>query len=125
MSEQTMYPGMTFRDAQAALRWMKETLGAEELLVVPDGEAIRHAEIRLGGGVLMFGSERVEGDVFWRPSGAGQVYIAVDDVDSLHDRVVAAGGDIIMGLTDTDYGSRDFSVRDPEGNHWYFGTYRP
>ena len=30
-----------------------------------------------------------------------------------------------MGLTDTDYGSRDFSVRDPEGNLWSFGTYRP
>jgi uncharacterized glyoxalase superfamily protein PhnB len=28
-------------------------------------------------------------------------------------------------LTDTDYGSRDFAVRDPEGNHWSFGTYEP
>ena len=24
----------------------------------------------------------------------------------------------------TDYGSRDFAVRDPEGNRWSFGTYR-
>ena len=120
-----MYPGMTYRDAHAALRWMKETLGAEEQLVVPDGDEIRHAEIRLAGGVLMFGSERSEGDVFGRPAGAGQVYIAVDDVDALHDRVAAAGGDVMLGLTDTDYGSRDFAVRDPEGNHWYFGTYRP
>ena len=30
-----------------------------------------------------------------------------------------------MALTDLDYGSRDFSVRDPEGNLWSFGTYRP
>ena len=30
-----------------------------------------------------------------------------------------------MELTDTDYGSRDFSVRDPEGNVWSFGTYAP
>ena len=29
-----------------------------------------------------------------------------------------------MGLHDTDYGSRDFAVRDPEGNRWSFGTYR-
>jgi uncharacterized glyoxalase superfamily protein PhnB len=28
------------------------------------------------------------------------------------------------GLTDKDYGSRDFGVRDPEGNQWTFGTYR-
>jgi len=30
-----------------------------------------------------------------------------------------------MELTDTDYGSRDFAVRDPEGNIWSFGTYAP
>ncbi len=35
------------------------------------------------------------------------------------------------GLDDTvahaeqDYGSRDFSARDLEGNHWSFGTYVP
>ena len=26
---------------------------------------------------------------------------------------------------DTDYGSRDFTAKDPEGNVWYFGTYQP
>ncbi|MGH2960652.1 MAG: VOC family protein, partial [Solirubrobacterales bacterium] len=26
---------------------------------------------------------------------------------------------------DTDYGSRDYSARDPEGNMWSFGTYLP
>lgn len=30
-----------------------------------------------------------------------------------------------MALTDTDYGSRDYSARDPEGSLWSFGTYRP
>ena len=30
-----------------------------------------------------------------------------------------------MELADQDYGSRDFAVRDPEGNIWSFGTYRP
>jgi uncharacterized glyoxalase superfamily protein PhnB len=28
-------------------------------------------------------------------------------------------------LTDQDYGSREFTARDPEGNLWSFGTYRP
>ena len=30
-----------------------------------------------------------------------------------------------MGLTDQDYGSREFAARDPHGNVWSFGTYRP
>jgi uncharacterized glyoxalase superfamily protein PhnB len=30
-----------------------------------------------------------------------------------------------VDITDTEYGSHDFTVRDPEGNLWAFGTYRP
>jgi uncharacterized glyoxalase superfamily protein PhnB len=30
-----------------------------------------------------------------------------------------------MELTDQEYGSRDFGVRDLEGNQWNFGTYEP
>lgn len=120
-----MYPGMRFDDARAALRWMTDVLGAEEVLVV-DGElGIRHGEVRIAGGILMFGDGRGEDDVFARPTGAGHVYIAVDDPDALHDRAVAAGGTILSELAETSYGSRDFALVDPEGNHWYFGTYRP
>ena len=35
-----------------------------------------------------------------------------------------AGAKVTVELHDTDYGSRDFAIDDPEGNHWYFGTYR-
>ena len=31
---------------------------------------------------------------------------------------------VLRELHDTDYGSRDFAVLDPEGNRWSFGTYR-
>lgn len=33
--------------------------------------------------------------------------------------------EVVMELTDQDYGSRDYVARDPEGNLWCFGTYRP
>ncbi len=45
-------------------------------------------------------------------------------VDAFGFEATAAGADVIFGLSDTDYGSHDFAVRDPEGNHWPFGTYR-
>jgi len=60
-----------------------------------------------------------------QPPGTSSVYVVIDDADALHDRVVAAGGDVVAPLTDQDYGSRDFTVRDPEGNIWSFGTYDP
>ena len=47
-----------------------------------------------------------------------------DDPDALFKRAVAAGATVVQELHDTDYGSRDFAARDPEGNHWSFGTYR-
>ncbi|MGH3564332.1 MAG: VOC family protein, partial [Mycobacterium sp.] len=31
--------------------------------------------------------------------------------------------DVVMPLADTDYGAREFVVRDPEGNLWCFGDY--
>ena len=33
------------------------------------------------------------------------------------------GAEVVRGLKDEDYGSRGFTVRDPEGNLWSFGTY--
>jgi uncharacterized glyoxalase superfamily protein PhnB len=71
----------------------------------------------------MLGSER--DNAFGGRVGGGLTYVAVDDIDGLYDRARSAGAEVIMEITDTDYGSRDFSVKDPEGNVWSFGTYRP
>ena len=38
---------------------------------------------------------------------------------------VRDGAEVTRELTDQEYGSRDFGVRDLEGNHWSFGTYEP
>jgi uncharacterized glyoxalase superfamily protein PhnB len=46
------------------------------------------------------------------------VYLIVDDTDAHYERAVAAGGEVVRALHDTDYGSRDYMVRDPEGNLW-------
>jgi uncharacterized glyoxalase superfamily protein PhnB len=53
------------------------------------------------------------------------LYIASRDPDAIHARATRAGAEIVRELTDTDYGSREFSVRDLEGNLWSFGTYNP
>ena len=50
--------------------------------------------------------------------------MVTDNPDGLYERAVKAGTEIISDLHETDYGSRDFAVRDPEGNRWSFGTYR-
>lgn len=120
------YPVLRYHDARAAIDWLGEAFGFTEKEVhTGEGEAIVHAELDLpGGGIVMLSSEPEGGDERWgERAGKGWLYIGTDEVDALFERAVAAGAEVVMGLTDTDYGSRDFSVRDPEGNHWSFGTY--
>jgi uncharacterized glyoxalase superfamily protein PhnB len=50
--------------------------------------------------------------------------VVTDDVDDLFERAVARGATAIRKPSDTDYGSRECAVRDPEGNLWSFGTYQ-
>jgi catechol 2,3-dioxygenase-like lactoylglutathione lyase family enzyme len=76
------------------------------------------------GGGIMLGSVRHDGNpACVAQPGAFSAYVVTDEPDGLHARVVAAGAEIVTGLHETDYGSRDFAVRDPEGNRWSFGTY--
>jgi len=88
-----------------------------------EGDHVEHAQLSwpLGGGVML-GSADADDDLRWL--GTFGAYVVRDDPDGLHARAVAAGAEIVAGVHDTDYGSRDFSARDPEGNRWSFGTYR-
>ena len=52
-------------------------------------------------------------------------YIIVPDADAVYARAKAAGGKIVRDIQKTDYGSREFSVKDPEGHSWSVGTYNP
>jgi uncharacterized glyoxalase superfamily protein PhnB len=123
----TIYPSLRYHDASAAIDWLTETFGFAEKEVHADDEGvIRHAELSGFGGIVMLGTEPEGGDPLWgEHAGQGWLYLSTEDPDALHDRAVAAGAQIVRELQDTDYGSRDFSARDPEGNVWSFGTYAP
>jgi uncharacterized glyoxalase superfamily protein PhnB len=126
-STATLYPGLQYRDADAAMRWLVDVLGCERREDHRDENGnVVHAELAFRGAIVMLSSAGVGREPFRSlPAGGRLVYCALDEVDSLYEQVRAAGGDIAVEITDTDYGSRDFTVRDPEGNLWAFGTYRP
>jgi uncharacterized glyoxalase superfamily protein PhnB len=70
----------------------------------------------------MLGSWRGEDD--HRRPGQGWAYVAVDHFDKHFGCAKAAGAEIVEEPQKQDYGSF-YSARDPEGNLWSFGTYRP
>lgn len=90
-----------------------------------EGDVVDHAQLDwpLGGGVML-GSVRENSDVWPQAPGQSAAYVVTDDADELFARVFAAGAEILGPLQDTDHGGRDFTLRDPEGNLWSFGTYR-
>lgn len=126
----TLYPYMQYRDAPAAMRWLEKAFGFRTVMSHPDDNGgIAHAELRLGNGMIMLGSARDNGLPMKMPKDAGGntqgVYVAVSDADAVYAKAQEAGAEIVMTIRDTDYGSRDFSARDPEGHLWSFGTYMP
>jgi uncharacterized glyoxalase superfamily protein PhnB len=129
---QRIYPAIRYQNAKAAIAWLTSVLGFEAHEVCPgEGESIAHAELKLGGNLIMLGS--VKDDAFARsPKDLGgataSIYIALDtpaEIDARYARAKAAGAEIVRELEDTDYESHEFGVRDPEGHAWSFGTYRP
>jgi uncharacterized glyoxalase superfamily protein PhnB len=122
-----VWPTLRARDALGLIRFLVEAFGFEETVVYADGDQVHHAQLSWPeGGGIMLGSVKhaSDGDRWPLEPGSFGAYVVTGHPDELFARAAAAGAEVLMGLYDTDYGSRDFAVRDPEGNRWSFGTYR-
>ena len=124
MEHPTVFPTLSYDDARAAIDFLVEAFGAERHAVYTgDDGNIQHAEVRFGNGLVMFGSAKDESPA--TRGRAGGIYVTVADADAHCAQARAAGAEITRDLFDTDYGSREYAAKDPEGNSWYFGTYQP
>jgi uncharacterized glyoxalase superfamily protein PhnB len=120
---------LTYDDAEAAVDWLERAFGFERSSVHEADGKLAHAELRFGDGMIMLGPAGKNDFGLRTPRELGAVsqgvYLIVDDIAGQYDRAQASGAEILRELADTDYGSREFMARDPEGNIWSFGTYRP
>lgn len=118
---QTVFPCITFRDADASIAWMQRVLGADVVArYTDDSGLVNHAEIRIGESLVMVGDERAGSKA--TPAGASVIYVVVPDTDAAYRRAKDAGAEATDPV-DLDYGSRDITVTDPDGNRWSLGTY--
>ncbi|RZU33750.1 VOC family protein [Blastococcus saxobsidens] len=120
-----VWPAFRCRDARTEIRFLVDVLGFEETAVHGEGDRVDHAQLDWpeGGGVML-GSVREDPDDAWPAvPGTAACYVVTADPAAVRDRAVAAGAATVRELITTDYGSQEFSVRDPEGNLWSFGTY--
>ena len=122
-----VWPTLRARDARGLIRFLVDAFGFEETVVYGEGDRVDHAQLSWpAGGGIMLGSAPEEGaeDAWPLRPGTFGAYVVTDDPGGLLSRATAAGAKVLRELHDTDYGSRDFAVLDPEGNHWSFGSYR-
>jgi PhnB protein len=125
-----IWAAMPYADAPAGIRFLTEVLGFEEQIVVPnpdDPSVIEHSQLRWPeGGILQAATANRPGNPYSaRPIGSESLYIVTADPEAVWERCQAAGVDVLDPPSTPDYApdTMNFSIRDPEGNIFSFGSY--
>ena len=120
-----------YREAGKAIDFLCAAFGFEiQLKVDGEGGRIEHAELALGGGLIMLGD--VDRERAWQQSpldvggvNTQSLCIHIDDADAHCARARAAGATVASEPKTTDYGEgywadRTYEAVDIEGHHWWF-----
>jgi uncharacterized glyoxalase superfamily protein PhnB len=126
----SIYPALRYTDPNTAIDWLAKAFGfTQEQVFHDDDGVVQHAVLSFGTGKVMVSGPR---DTGWLGGGTADplaspisLYLVVADPAAHHARAVAEGATIVRELEHMDYGSHEYSARDPEGNLWSFGTYQP
>jgi PhnB protein len=122
----SLTPYLFVAGAAEAIRWYERALGATEILRLPMGDRIGHAELRIGNSILMMADEfpemnRLGPATRGGPTSALMIYC--EDVDSLYARAIEAGATAERPPEDQFYGDRMGSFTDPFGQSWSVATH--
>jgi PhnB protein len=121
-------PYLVAANAAGCIEFYKQALGARERfrLAEPSGR-IGHAELDIGGAVLMIADEHPERDVRGPRSIGGSpvtIHLYVEDVDATMRRAEAAGAKLRRPVEDQFYGDRGGMFEDPGGHLWWIATHK-
>jgi PhnB protein len=118
-------PYLIVDDAAAAIDFYVRAFGAEDVLRLPMGDKIGHAEIRIGNSHVMLADEFPEmGHQGPKSRGGptGSFMIYVKDVDAAFARALAAGATQERAVEDQFYGDCAGTLTDPFGHRWTIAT---
>jgi PhnB protein len=120
-------PYIRVRGGAQAIEYYKRAFDATEVFRLtepsPAGR-LGHAEIRIGGVMLMLSDEYPECGIYGPATIGGTsfaMHLHVSDVDALMQRAVEAGGTVIRPIENHSHGERGGTLRDPFGHEWMLG----
>lgn len=120
-------PYLIVDGASAAIDFYTSVLGATERMRMSTPEnRVGHAELEVGGSVIMLADESPEMDARGPKTVGGtpvSLHVYVEDVDAVFDRAIEAGAKALRPVEDRFYGDRSGGFEDPFGHRWDVATH--
>jgi PhnB protein len=120
-------PYLIIKGAADAIEFYKKAFGATELFRMEHQGQVGHAELKIGDSPIMLADEQpAMGYVGPKTLGGTPVslMIYVEDVDTIYNQAIKAGGAEVKALQDQFYGDRSGTLKDPFGHVWTVATHK-
>lgn len=114
----TVTPYLIVDDADELIRFLQAAFDAklESCTRLPDGK-ILNCQLQVGTSKVMASSAREGMEAM-----PCMLYLYFDEIDTIFDKAVEAGAEVIMKPSDQFYGDRSGGLRDSNGIQWWLGT---
>ncbi len=119
-------PYLIVDGAAEAIRFYEQAFGATEMLRLPMGDKIAHAEVLIEGSHVMLADEFPDMGFLGplkRGGTTASLMIYLADVDAAYERALAAGATAERPPENQFWGDRMGTLRDPFGHRWSLATH--
>jgi PhnB protein len=103
--------------AQRFIDFVTNAFGGKELMRHAEGDMVMHAKVQILDSVIELGEARYPTQPL--PTA---IYLYVDDVDTMYEQALAAGGTSMLAPVDQPFGDRNAWIKDPFDNVWYIAA---
>jgi uncharacterized glyoxalase superfamily protein PhnB len=119
MQIKKLTPNLIVRNVEASLKFYSEILGLEKAISVPDESPYVFASVTNGVVEIFFNDQKLVAAEYPKLAatigGSLTLYMEVDSLQAILDRVQKAGAKISIPVTDQFYGMREFAFEDVDG----------
>jgi PhnB protein len=119
-------PYLVVAGAEEAIRFYAEAFGTVEVLRMPMGDKIAHAEVRIGDSHVMISDEWPDMGLLGpkaRGGATASLMIYLEDVDAAWEKALAAGCTAERPPENQFWGDRMGTLVDPFGHRWSLATH--
>jgi PhnB protein len=119
-------PYLIVDGAAAAIDYYAKAFGATEVMRLPMGDKIGHAEVMIGDSHVMLSDEWPDMGLLGpakRGGATASLMLYVDDVDTVFARALKAGASVEKEVENQFWGDRMGTLIDPFGQRWTLATH--